>query len=57
MTLPYDVARCVGVKDRPECQNCRRKEPGRPEWQTFISPPMKFLVNLESCEHQIRREE
>lgn len=23
--------------------------------QTFISPPMKFLVNLESCEHQIGR--
>lgn len=38
MTLPYDYARCVGT-DRPECQDCRRREPGRDMWQAVMTIP------------------
>lgn len=37
MTLPYDYARCTGA-DRPECQDCRRREPGQ-EYQWTMAPP------------------
>ena len=37
-TLPYDYARCVGA-DRPECQDCRRRDPGRDVWQAVMMPP------------------
>ena len=37
-TLPYDYARCVGT-DRPECQDCRRRDPGRDVWQAVMMPP------------------
>ena len=40
MTLPYDVARCRGT-DHAACRDCRRREPGRAEWQTCIKPPIK----------------
>ena len=41
MTLPYDYARCTGT-DRPECQDCRRREPGRDVWQVVITIPPDF---------------
>ena len=37
MTLSYDVARCAGTTHEV-CQTCRRREPGRAEWQTHIAP-------------------
>lgn len=37
MTLPFDIARCAGTT-APICEFCRRKEPGRPEWQAVIAP-------------------
>lgn len=37
-TLPYDYDRCTGT-DRPECQDCRRREPGRVEYQWMMTPP------------------
>ena len=37
-TLPYDYARCTGT-DRPECQDCRRREPGRDENRWMMMPP------------------
>lgn len=40
MTLPYDVARCRGT-DHAACSDCRRREPGRAEWQTCIEPPIQ----------------
>jgi hypothetical protein len=42
-TLPYDYARCPGTP-RPECQVCRRREPGREQWQTYIAPPIDLLT-------------
>ena len=41
MTLPYDYARCVGT-DRPECSDCRRREPGRDVWQAVMTIPPDF---------------
>ena len=43
MTLPYDYARCPGTT-HPNCQHCRRREPGRSEWQTTIAPPIDVLT-------------
>ena len=40
MTLPYDIARCHGNAE-PLCSDCRRREPGREQWQTCIAPPIK----------------
>lgn len=37
MKLPHDYARCHGA-DVPECSDCRRREPGRAEWQAYIAP-------------------
>lgn len=36
MTLPYDIARCVGTT-APLCQMCRRREPARDWLQTYIA--------------------
>ena len=36
--LPYDVARCIGTSN-PVCTNCRRREPGHPTRQLFVTPP------------------
>ena len=38
MTLPYDYTRCVGT-DKPECRDCRRREPGREMWQAVMTIP------------------
>ena len=48
MTLPYDIARCPGTDD-PRCASCRRREPGRPEWQTYIAP----RITNAGCRHRI----
>lgn len=37
--LPYDTARCPGT-DHAICQPCRRLEPGHPQWQVTIAPPI-----------------
>lgn len=37
MSLPFDYARCQGTT-APLCQWCRRREPGHPTWQSYISP-------------------
>lgn len=36
-TLPFDIARCFGATDTA-CQDCRRREPGREDWQAYIAP-------------------
>lgn len=36
MTLPYDYARCSGTTHQT-CQVCRRREPGREQWQSYIA--------------------
>lgn len=58
MTLPYDIARCVGVMEegtwREGCEDCRRREPGRLEWQAYITPPQ--IVVFE-CEYRVAPEE
>lgn len=43
MSLPYDYARCSGTA-HPNCQHCRRREPGREQWQTTIAPPINTLT-------------
>ena len=43
MTLPYDYARCVGTT-HPTCQWCKRREPGREQWQSYIAPPIDTLT-------------
>lgn len=43
MTLPYDYARCAGTT-HPTCQWCRRREPGRERWQSYIAPPIDTLT-------------
>jgi hypothetical protein len=37
--LPYDYARCSGTT-HATCQNCRRRELGRPEWQSYMAAPI-----------------
>ena len=37
MTLSFDIERCHGTT-APLCQTCRRREPGRAEGQTYVSP-------------------
>ena len=64
MTMPYDVSRCngVGFEDegtdgwiwREGCEDCRRREPGHPGWQSYISPPP--IIGFE-CEYRIAREQ
>lgn len=48
--LPYDYARCSGTT-HPTCQMCRRREPGRAEWQSYIAAPIDMLSGL--CSHYI----
>lgn len=43
MSLPYDYSRCAGTT-HPTCQHCRRREPGRAEWQAFIQPPIDMMA-------------
>ena len=43
MTLPYDYSRCAGTT-HPTCQFCRRREPGREQWQSYIAPPIDTLT-------------
>ena len=43
MTLPYDYARCAGTTHQT-CQWCRRREPGREQWQSYIVPPIDTLT-------------
>ena len=42
-TLPFDYARCAGTT-RTDCQVCRRREPGREQWQSYIAPPIDMLT-------------
>lgn len=37
MSLPFDIARCVGTT-APLCQFCRRREPGDPVRQWYVAP-------------------
>lgn len=64
MTLPYDVSRCngVGFEDeggdgwiwREGCDDCRRREPGQLDGQSYISPPI--IIAFE-CEYRIPKEQ
>ena len=36
--LPYDYARCAGFEDNPVCVDCRRREPGRSVYQSYLVP-------------------
>lgn len=64
MNMPYDIARCGGVKIEAEgadgwywrngCADCRRREPGRLDgWQNYISPPE--IIDVE-CKYRIKPE-
>jgi hypothetical protein len=37
MALPYDVSRCIG-HGLAVCEDCRRREKGHPEFQSYIMP-------------------
>lgn len=62
MTLPYDVSRCAGLtnwrekpsgtpdKLQPQCNDCRRREPGHPDRQVYLAP---HLDELMQCIHRI----
>lgn len=47
MTLPYNIARCEGVSFKEDgqidwrkgCEDCRRREPGRKQYQSYMVPP------------------
>lgn len=47
--LPYDYARCAGTT-HSVCQTCRRREPGRSEWQSYIAPQIDLLTG-ECADH------
>lgn len=52
MSLPYDVARCSGVKIdgvwREGCEDClRRTSPGHEHWQAFMAPPAIIVFECE----------
>jgi AAA+ ATPase superfamily predicted ATPase len=47
--LPFDYARCPGTTD-PKCETCRRKEPGHPTWQSYITP----RIAGGTCENYIK---
>lgn len=49
MYLPYDYARCSGTTD-PVCDNCRRRGPVRPEYQSYI---MQQPERAGECSMQI----
>lgn len=38
--LSHDIARCTGTTAEM-CQWCRRREPGREEWQWYDEPKWK----------------
>lgn len=42
-TLPFDYARCPGTT-HVACQVCRRRDPGRAEWQSYMQPPIDMLT-------------
>lgn len=50
MTLPHDIARCPGTT-APLCQSCRRREPGRVEWQAYVEPRW----STAGCPHYIAK--
>lgn len=62
MTLPYDTSRCNGSGSeengewywREGCADCRRREPGNPERQLYMSPP---AIIVFECEYRIAPEE
>lgn len=43
ITLSYDHARCAGTA-HPTCKWCRRREPGREQWQSYIAPPINMMT-------------
>jgi hypothetical protein len=59
--LPYDIARCNGMRIeseeysgwRKDCETCLRRTAPRPEIYTFISAPH---TTTEQCEHLIEPE-
>jgi hypothetical protein len=56
MTLSFDIARCLGTT-LPECEKCRRREPGRESWQTFISPVWMAEDGCPNCIKQEQEQE
>lgn len=56
MTLPYDIARCLGIKGFAPCETCRRRELGRPGYQVFCAPVSAQLTE-NSCQLHIPKEE
>jgi hypothetical protein len=51
MTLSYDTDRCHGY-DNPVCEGCRRLEPGRPEYQSYIY----IAEPVGECRYRIGKE-
>ena len=49
MTLPADVARCIGT-DLPECTTCRRRTDPPHERQTWTGP---WVIPGVPCEMRI----
>lgn len=43
MALPFDFARCSGTT-HSTCATCRRREPGSPDRQSYIAPPIDMLT-------------
>ena len=60
MTLPADVARCIGT-DLPECATCRRRTDPPHERQTWTGPweipgvPCEMRIPHEQKEHRTER--
>ena len=55
-SLPYDVARCSGVRVAALCHNCLRKTaPGRPDGpHAYISPQVfDAEIGIEQCRNHI----
>lgn len=50
--LPFDIARCPG-NGSPICEQCRRREPGKSDWQSYIAPQATDDV----CDNVIKRNE
>lgn len=48
-TLPFDYARCNGTQ-HDTCKDCRRKEPGHPTYQSYMSPP---ITQDGACRYRI----
>ena len=43
MFLPFDYARCGGTTHQT-CRLCRRREPGREQWQTYVAQQMDMMT-------------